>query len=149
MDDLTIIWIIAAAVFTLIELLTLAFVAIYFALGAGAAAIVAALGGGIGVQLLAFALTGIGLLVLTKPVLKRRLESPDMPTNVDRMVGKSGMVTIAIDNGANTGQIRVGTEYWTARWPEELDREPIPVGAQVRILEIEGVTARVELRSDD
>lgn len=143
MDPELVLWIILAAVLAALEVATMAFVALYFAVGSVAAAIVAWLGGGLEWQLLAFALTGMLLMLATRPFLKRRLESPDIATNVDRMVGRGGIVTIPIDNDANTGQIRVGTEYWTARWPEDGHGAAIPVGARVRIVAIEGVTARV------
>lgn len=143
MDPELVLWIILAAAFAVLEIATMAFVALYFAVGSIVAAVVAWLGGGLPAQLLAFAVTGAVLMALTRPLLKRRLESPDMPTNVDRMVGRSGIVTIPIDNDASTGQIRVGTEYWTARWPEDARGGTIPVDARVKIVAVEGVTARV------
>jgi membrane protein implicated in regulation of membrane protease activity len=63
-------------------------------------------------------------------------------TNVDTVTGRSAVVTIAIDNHANTGQVRVGSEYWTARTPGD-DDPPIAVGTLVRIESVAGVTARV------
>lgn len=143
MDDWVIIWGAAAAAFIVIEVVTVTFVAVYFAIGAAVAALVAALGGGFAWQLLAFAITGVVLMVLTRPVLKRKLEAPDVPTNVDRMAGKGGIVTIAIDNDANTGQIRVGTEYWTARVAGDGEGVLVPVDARVVVQKIEGVTALV------
>ena len=143
MDDYVILWGAIAAAFVIGEVVSMAFVSIYFAIGAGVAAAVAAADFGLPAQLLAFAATGVVLMVITRPVLKRRLESPDIPTNVDRMTGRSGVVTIAIDNVANTGQIRVGTEYWTARVADEQSELVIPVDARVTVERVEGVTARV------
>lgn len=143
MEGYVILWIAIAAGFVIIEVVTMAFVAVYFAVGAGVAALVAWLGGGLTWQLLAFAATGVVLMAITRPLLKRKLESPNIPTNVDRMRGKGGIVTIAIDNMANTGQIRVGTEYWTARVAEGLPEQVIPVDARVTVQTVEGATARV------
>jgi membrane protein implicated in regulation of membrane protease activity len=146
MDDAVLIWIIVAVVFAVIELATMAFVALYFALGAAAGGVAAAFGLGLGWQIAAFGITSIVLLSITRPVIKKRVESPDVATNVDRMTGRGGIVTIEIDNDASTGQIRVGTEYWTARRVEsDAPQESIPVDARVRIVAVEGVTARVEL----
>lgn len=145
--DWFVIWIALAATFVVVEVITVGFVAIYFALGAGAAALVAWLGGGIGWQLLAFAATGIALMVLTRPFLKQKLEPEDVPTNVNRLVGKGGIVTIPIDNDANTGQIRVGTEYWTARMAEDAAEQVVPVDARVTVDAVEGVTALVRPRA--
>lgn len=143
-DPWLITWIVLAALFAVTELATVAFVALYLSLGAAVAAIIAALDGGLPWQLLGFILTGGVLLVLTRPVLKKRLELPDVLTNVHRVIGRTGMVTIPVDNNSNTGQIRIGTEYWTARTPEDVHGATIPVDARVRVLTIEGVTARVE-----
>ena len=143
MDTQLIVWIILAAVFAMLELATLAFVSLYLSAGAIAAAIGAALGLGITGQLLLFVGVGIVLMAMTRPVLKRRLESPDVPMNVSRIVGKGAIVTIPIDNDQNTGQIRVGTEYWTARRDSAHPGEPIPADAHVNIVSVEGVTALV------
>lgn len=143
MESYVILWGAIAAGFVIVEVVSMAFVAIYFAIGAGVAAAVAATDAGLAWQLLAFAATGAVLMALTRPVLKRKLESPDVATNVDRMTGKGGIVTIAIDNDANTGQIRVGTEYWTARAADEQPELVIPVDARVVVQSVEGVTARV------
>jgi membrane protein implicated in regulation of membrane protease activity len=140
MEQYVIFWVIAATAFVVLEVVTVAFVALYVALGSVAAAIVAGAGGELIWQLLAFVIAGV---VLTRPVLKGKLEGENVATNVDRMVGKSGIVTIAVDNDANTGQIRVGTEYWTARLPEESTVGSVPVDGRVSIVAIEGVTARV------
>lgn len=143
MDSELVLWIVLAATLAVLEIATMAFVALYFAIGAVAAAIVAWLDGGLEWQLLAFAVTGIVLMLLTRPLLKRKLESPAVHTNVDRLVGKGGIVTIPIDNDANTGQIRVGTEYWTARLPDDSVNTAVPVDARVTVVAVEGVTARV------
>lgn len=149
MDPFLIGWIVLAALFAVTELATMAFVALFFALGAVAAAVTAWAGGDLPLQLAAFLVTGVVLMLITRPVLKRRLESPDIPTNVDRMIGKGGIVTIAIDNDANTGQVRVGTEYWTARLPEGEVGVVVPVDTRVTVVSVEGVTARVVPRPSD
>lgn len=149
MDDATtmaLVWGAAAAVFVIIEVVTVTFVAVYFAIGAAAATAIALGDGSFGVQLAAFSITGVLLMLATRPLLKKKLESPDIPTNVNRMVGKGGIVTITIDNDANTGQIRVGTEYWTARMVDADADRVVPVDERVVVDAIEGVTARVRLR---
>lgn len=146
LDTYVIAWVVIAVVFAALELVTTTFVSIYIALGAIGAAVVAGVGGGLGAQLGVFAALGVILLLLTRPVLKGRLEAPDIHTNVYTVVGKTGIVTLPIDNDGNTGQIRIGTELWTARTPEGTTRGAvIPVESRVRVVAVEGVTARVEL----
>lgn len=144
MDQYLLVWIGLAVLFAVAELATVAFVALYFAIGAAAAAVVAGMDGGFAWQLLAFIVTAVALLAITRPFLKSHLErGTNTLTNVHSMVGKTGIVMIPIDNDANTGQIRVGTEYWTARVAVDAPSGAIPVDARVRIEAVEGVTARV------
>jgi membrane protein implicated in regulation of membrane protease activity len=138
-------WAIIAVVFIVLEMATFAFVALYVAAGAFVAAIVALLGGNIVLQVAAFAVSGIVLLLLTRPVLMRKLQKGEVLSNVHWLVGKRGIVTIAIDNDAGTGQIRVGTEHWTARNLDAEASEPIPVDAKVDVISVEGVTAYVRM----
>lgn len=150
MNEYLLVWIGLAVLFAVVELATVAFVALYFALGAAAAAVVAGMDGGFAWQLLAFIVTGVVLLAITRPFLKGKLEhGTNTLTNVHGMVGKTGIVTIPIDSHAGTGQIRVGTEYWTARFVEGSDHAALGVDGRVRIVSVSGVTARVEPVTSD
>lgn len=141
-ETAVIIWVVITVALAAVEMLTLAFVALYFALGALAAAVVAGSGGSMEWQLLAFGAVSLVLLGLTRPFLTRRIQHPEIATNVNTLVGKHGIVTLTIDNDASSGQIRVGTEYWTARAAEEATA-PIAEGERVRVQDVVGVTARV------
>ena len=143
MNEALFIWVALAVAFAVTEIATMAFVALYFALGAVAAAVLAGFDVGITWQILAFVVTASVLLAITRPFLKQHLEPAATPMNVDRMSGKRGIVTIPIDNDANTGQIRVGTEYWTARLDVDAASDPLPVESRVEIVRVEGVTAWV------
>jgi membrane protein implicated in regulation of membrane protease activity len=135
-------WLLAALLLLGAEALTLQFVLVYFGLGALVAAAISPFVGPAG-QGIAFALSSVVLMVLTRrPLVAWSLRQRGTETNVDTIAGRSGVVTIVVDNHANTGQIRVGSEYWTARTPGE-DDPPIPLGAVVRIESVAGVTARV------
>ena len=125
-----------------IEAMSLDFVLLYFGVGALITAVAAALGGNPAVQAIVFALGSVALLLATRPTLKRLASRSEVETNVHTVAGKRGIVTIAIDNDASTGQIRIGTEYWTARSTTDGAAE-IPVGASVHVHEVVGVTARV------
>lgn len=139
-------WLLVALVLFGAEALTLQFVLLYFGLGALVAAAASPFADGVLVQGLVFAVSAVLLMVLTRrPLLAFAHRQRDVATNVDTVTGRSGVVTIEIDNHANTGQIRVGSEYWTARTPND-DNPPIPVGAIVSIESVAGVTARVVLR---
>jgi membrane protein implicated in regulation of membrane protease activity len=136
------VWLVIALVLVGLELATLAFIALYLAVGSVAAAIVGASGGNIAVQVLVFAIVSIATLVLTRAPLKKALDrTPQVVSNALTVVGKHAMVTVPLAEGpGHRGQIRVGTEYWSAR---SNDDQPIAVGTTVEVVGIEGVTALV------
>lgn len=136
------VWLVIALVLVGLELATLAFIALYLAVGSVAAAIVGASGGNIAVQVLVFAIVSIASLVLTRKPLKKALDrTPQVVSNALTVVGKHAMVTVPLAEGpGHRGQIRVGTEYWSAR---SNDDQPIAIGTTVEVVGIEGVTALV------
>jgi len=137
-------WVVAAVVLLGVETLTLAFVAVYLAAGAAAAAIAAAAGAGLGVQAVVFAVVSVLSLVLTRRPLRHALErTPLVQSNAQTVVGRHAVVTVPVPGGpGGRGQIRVGTEYWSARQEHDLDAG-IEAGINVEVLAIDGVTAVV------
>src|SRR3954467_4916698 len=143
--DVTI-WLVVAVALLVAEATTTSFVAAYFAIGALLAAVAAALGAPLWAQGAEFVIVSLGLLVLTRQLVLRGLGKGSSPRmNVYALEGQQGIVTIPIDNDASTGQIRIGSEFWTARTVDELPA-PIPIGAKVQVVEVRGVTARVRPR---
>jgi membrane protein implicated in regulation of membrane protease activity len=136
------IWAIAGVACLLAELLTVSFVLVYFGVGGLAAAAAALLGAPLALQVLVFAVVALGLLALTRKPLLRLVQPRKQATNVHALIGRRGIVTIPISNDENTGQIRIGTEFWTARDVDE-DAPAIAAGEHVEVLEVRGVTARV------
>ena len=57
------------------------------------------------------------------------------------MLGDTGVVTDEINNLENRGLVKVDGKVWTAR---SSGCDPIPAGAKVRVIRIEGVKAIVE-----
>ena len=113
-----------------------------------AAAVAAALGAPAWFQIVEFVLVSVVLLVLTRPTAKRWVaNSPGYRSNAPAIEGRGGIVTIEIDNHASTGQVRLGTEHWTARALP--DGATIPVGTRVEVVEVAGVTALVRPRTAD
>ena len=134
-----VVWVILALVFAGVELLTLSFVAFYPAIGAVAAAITAGAGGGVWLQLLVFAIVSVAALLLTrKPLLRLMSRTPQVPSNAPTVVGKRAVVVIAIEEGpGQRGQVRVGTEHWSARSEHE---RSIAEGVTVDVVRIDGVS---------
>jgi membrane protein implicated in regulation of membrane protease activity len=74
--------------------------------------------------------------------LKAKLHVATQASNVDAVVGKMGVVTKRIGQ-RDCGIVKVGSEEWRAELADQADaaRE---VGADVRIVSVEGVTLKVK-----
>ncbi|HEY6943990.1 MAG TPA: NfeD family protein [Candidatus Acidoferrum sp.] len=80
-------------------------------------------------------------LAIFRRWLRAKLTVKDQPTNVDALVGKTGVVTKKIAS-AEAGLVKVGSEIWRAELakPDDATRD---IGATVRIESVEGVTIKV------
>ena len=107
------------------------------------AALAAALGAGVPLQLLIFAIVSVATLVSTRGMVTRALQrSPIVQSNVNSLVGQRGVVTVPITSATGRGQIRVGGEFWTAR-PYMEGTDDIDAGSPVEVLAVEGNAALV------
>jgi len=136
------IWLGAAAVFAVIEGLTVGLVCIWFAAGALAAMLCAILGAGLAVQLTVFVLVSAAALALVRPLARRFSRSGTVATNADRCLGQTARVTEAIDNRLPSGAVYIDGKTWTARSTEA--DVTIPVGALVTVERMEGVKLYVK-----
>lgn len=109
---------------------------IWFAVGALAALVVAMLGGAMWLQVTVFLVVSGVLLALLWPLVRKYLNPKVAKTNLDAIVGATGLVSAAIDNLAPAGQVKLGAMEWTAR---SSSGDPIPQGTTVRVDRIEGV----------
>ena len=138
---LTILWVVLMVVFLVVEAACpIHLVSIWFAAGSLVAAIVAALGGQLWLQILLFLLVSCGLLAALWPFVKKVLNPKRTATNIDAMIGTEGYVTVAVDNLNAEGKVKLGGMEWTAR---SADGKKIPAATLVKVDRIEGVKAIV------
>ena len=135
-------WLLLAAVFILIEIISLGLTTIWFAGGALAAFIATFFGASIGVQCALFLILSLVLLACTRPIALRYMKPGMTRTNADSLIGRTAVVTKQIDNLAQTGEVMIADVSWTARSREESCI--ISNGSKVRICAIEGVKLIVE-----
>ena len=129
-------WLCAAVLFGVVEAVTAGLVSVWFAVGS-VGAYFAALGGlNVKVQLVIFAAVSAAALAVTRPLVARFGRERHVPTNLDRVIGRSASVTEDIDNDASTGAVYVDGKTWTAR---SAGGEVIPAGTKVEIQRMEGV----------
>ena len=131
-------WLIIILVLAVIELSTVNLVTIWFILSAGVALIISYFIDNFILQFGVFVILGIVLLLATRNVLKKWLKVKNVPTNSDRAIGATGIVTESINKNGN-GEVKVFGQRWTA-----FADKAIKEGSSVKILAIEGVKLKVE-----
>ena len=100
----------------------------------------AALGLGVVVQIAAFAAGAILTVVKGRPLLESALHPPSrqIPSNVAALAGALGRVRETV--AQQPGRVLVGGDDWRA---VSVDGRPIEAGAQVVVMEVQGVTLTV------
>ena len=134
-------WLLALILFSVIEGVTVGLTSIWFAAGALGALIAAMLGAHIFLQILIFLVLSALTLALVRPIAVRLLKPRHDPTNADRVIGQTAVVTEDIDNVEGKGLVVISGQVWSARSEHGV---AIPAGTQVRVLRIEGVKVYVE-----
>ncbi len=135
-----VVWSIVAVLLALGEVATLSFFLGPIALAAIVAALVAALGGGLVLQLIVFIAGSLGSLALLRPIAVRHLRTPArLRSGTAALVGTKALVLERVD--VHGGQVKIGGEVWSARAYDEA--QVIEPGARVDVVKIEGATALV------
>ena len=132
-----ILWLAAVVVLLVIEIATLGLTTIWFAGGALIAGIAAVAGAGRVVQFVLFLIVSLILLIFTRPIAMRYLNTNRTRTNAESLIGKEAVVTQTIENLKNQGQVIVGGIEWTARTDD--NGNVIEKDTVVEIERIEGV----------
>ena len=136
--SLTLVWFILFVIFVAAEIVTAgALVSIWFCFGALAAMFAAMEGMSFTIQMVIFIAVSVVLLIFTKPFAKKLLNGRIEATNAPALIGKYGIVTEEINNIEAVGAVKIDGKIWTARSSDE--REIIKEGAEVKILDIQGV----------
>lgn len=134
------VWLGLVILFLIAEGATVSLVSLWFAAGAVVAMFAALLGAGVWLQTGLFLVVSGALLLMLRPIVRRYLVPKITPTNVDSLVGSTGLVTEAIDNVTASGQVKLGAMEWTAR---STTGENIPQDTLIRVDRIEGVKVYV------
>ena len=137
-----VIWVILAALLAAGEVMaSFTFILGPLAIAAVVPAIVAAAGGPIEVQLGSFIVAAVASLLLIRPIARRHLRTPaQIRTGTAALIGSRAVVLERVD--ADSGQVKIGGEVWTARPYDEDDiYEP---GVRVEVIKIDGATALVQ-----
>lgn len=111
-----------------------------FGIAAGISSAAAAMGAGWPWTIGLFAITSIALIYFVRPAIVGRLHhGPTLVMGHHAVIGRVGDVTQDVTRF--DGRVLVGDDDWTAR---SASGETLPVGARVRVVRLDGVTAIVQ-----
>lgn len=134
-----VLWIILGVILIVAEIFTLGFVLLWFGIGALAAALIAYLGFGLGLQFLVFAGVSIALTALSRTIFASYFSHDEtnlIKTGVDSLPGQIGTVTISSKGAMNEGAVKVFGSTWTA-FPAN-DEDFLREGEKVEVVSVKG-----------
>lgn len=137
-------WVVILIVLILFEALTAQMVCLWFIIGTVPALILAACKVPVFVQILVFIGVSVIALLVTRPFLKKFSGKAFEKTNVDAMIGATGVVTKAIGTD-QMGEVSVQYQIWNAI---SKDNSAIPVDKKIIVLEVKGNKLIVEIKED-
>jgi len=97
--------------------------------------------GSANVGLLSTAVLAFLYFALFRRWLKAKLQVRHQPSNVDAVIGRTGIVTKRIAP-QDCGIVKIGSEEWRAELAQQ-DAAALEPGAEIKVLSIEGVTLKV------
>lgn len=130
-------WLAATVIFLLIEWTTMGLTTIWFAGGSLVAGLLAVFSCPFPIQFAVFLVISVALLLFTRPLAIKYLNTNRTRTNVDSLIGKEAVVIETINNLKNIGAADIHGVTWTARTDSNLDT--IAKDSVVVIERIEGV----------
>ena len=135
-------WAVVSVICLILELTAGDFFIICFSIGAFFAAIAAALGGNIYIQLATFAVFTLISLFWVRPFAQRYLHKGEdnRVSNADALMGRQGRVVESVKADA-FGRVQIDGDIWKAVTNESQD---IPEGANVRVIGRESTIITVE-----
>ena len=135
------IWMVAAVLLGIAELLSLDLVLIMLAAGALAGGLTAVVAPDLWwlQALVAASVSGLSLGLLRPTLLARVRSMPGYRSSVATMVGRPGRVTVAVGDGL--GEVKVDGQTWSARPYDET--MALAVGTEIEVFELDGTVAVV------
>lgn len=137
-------WMVLFIVLILIEIFTINLVSIWFAIGALASFVISFWINSTTWQIATFVGVSFLSLLLTRGFVKKVRGGKIEATNLDRVIGKIGIVTEEITK-LEPGEVKVDGKRWSA-----ISTKRIKIDSKVEILSIDGVKLNVkEVKEED
>lgn len=134
-------WAIAALLLVVGEIFTSTFALICLAIGAVAAAVAAAVGCILEMQLVWFIVGTIASFLIVRPLLRRLSKVDEVATNADALIGRKATVSEEINPQTGTGRVAIDGDDWKA---ESEGDELIEKGAKVVVVSRESIVLTVK-----
>lgn len=133
-------WLIIAIVCGIIEVATMGFWFLWLALSALLLSLLTWLNvvTALSAQVIVFGVITIFFIIVTRPLVVRVFKTKDVKSNVDALIGLTGIVTMGI-LPPESGQVKLQGEIWTARSDQRLNQDTL-----VKVRSVEGVTLYVD-----
>lgn len=135
---MTWIWLGIVIFLIFIEVITVGLTTVWFVISGFVSLILSLFIDSIEIEFSVFVLLGVLLLITTRPYLVKKLHVKESKTNLDRVIGMTGIVTEDISN-INPGEVKVDGKRWTA-----ISDRKIKIGSKVEVLSIIGVKIKVK-----
>ena len=132
------IWLAIIILLAIAEAMTINLVTIWYVASGIVALILSFFIDNFTIQFAVFTLLGTFLLITTRQFLQTFLNTKNVKTNLDRIIGMNGIVVEEI-NRNNNGSVKVDGKVWTAYADKK-----IKVDSTVKVLEINSSKIKVE-----
>ncbi|MDE6367518.1 MAG: NfeD family protein [Muribaculaceae bacterium] len=138
-----IIWLIAAIVLLVLEILSQAVLAFCLAAGCLVAAIVSLLTPSIAVQAISVGVAAVAAWLILAPIVRKweSKRAPKSRTGMDALLGRRAVITDEVRPG-ELGRARIDGDYWQVRAPGI--KEPIRRGDEVSVTGYDSIILTVE-----
>lgn len=135
-------WLVLVIVLSVIEIATVSLVSIWFVSSGIVVMILSFFIGDIAIQSTIFALLGILLLLVTRPIVAKLKSKDNAKTNLDRIIGEDAIVTEDITKNT-VGEVKIDGKRWSA-----ISKNKCLKGDTVKVLKIDGVKLIVKKEED-
>ena len=131
--DMWILWLVIVILLTFLEVITINLVSIWFIASALVSLFLSFVIDSFYVEFAIFVLLGLVLMLITRPILLKKMPKRDIKTNLDRVIGMEGLVTDEIAKH-KIGEVKVDGKRWSA-----ISDTKVEVGTTVIVESIDGV----------
>ena len=141
--DMWILWLIIVILLTFLEVITINLVSIWFIASALVSLFLSFMIDSFYIEFAVFVLLGLVLMLITRPILLKKMPRKEVKTNLDRVIGMEGIVTEEIAKH-KIGEVKVDGKLWSA-----IANSAIKEGSTVKVRAIESVKLVVEKVVDE